>query len=1151
MAVYQEKARILDGRWALPADFRHGASARVYRATDLGGDYEGYCAVKVVPPFLNGNEQLAAQLFEREQRTLTKLRHDNIVALLGGGRDPETGERYFVFPWLDDDLKSVLKAAGPIAWDTWWTRYGDPILHALAYAHDEGVAHRDIKPDNVLIDEDGHPLIADFGIAKLVADVNLGATLRSHHTPPFAPRVYEDERFNLQRDVHAFAAMSVLAVTGIDPHVKGVDPYDALDRAVSVLECPDQVRDVLELGLTVDPTRRPASAGLLLRDFERAMPDRAVELPVIPLTISPKTARRLVDAFGLRRTQDAPELVASQLSEGAALVPFDRDFEDGRSSAGHYYVYGSELKLHVSVVDEGGSFRAANAWRLPASLVEREIDRGHPLKARIKPSLGSAGVAEPGLIEGIEAATHEAVAERRAAEASARRLGPLPRWRRMLAAHRAILREREQPFDYQAVKEVGGGELAFSLVEPTGEDLLDVPRVAVVTDDDVPVVVELTTRLPDTIQGLLVEGRKSEVPKRGQLRVDIQASKVALRRQETALDSLQYGRAYRPGLSDLLIDPSTVREPRPVDHVDFRRGDLDEAKKQAVRRALGALDLLLVEGPPGTGKTTFITELILAEIAARPDTRILLAAQTHAALDNVLERVAEADPALRLVRVARRDEPRVADSAKDLLVEAQVERWREDGIRQGRRWLKQWAAQRDLDVTTLERAVRLQELAGAQEQRRLLARERTAAEQRLQEQSRRRRESRDSTAAESVRVLAEAAREIDQSLSAVRDDIERAVERLIELGEADRATRLGQMDPETLRERSRSLLPDAVDTSQATKLLTLMGEWHARLGRSREFDAAALVRAQIVAATCVGFAGVPGADVVEFDLCIIDEASKATASELLVPMVRADRWVLVGDHRQLPPFVDEALRKPALLADYGLTAEGIERSLFDDLRDSLPETCVTGLDEQHRMLPAIGQLISDVFYDHELKSAPRDTPPYVTSLTGAPVAWHTTAGLAARNEQRERKATSNPLEAQYIRTLLQRLDFYAAADNKEHLEVAVLAGYRAQVAHLQRLLADDVSVWKSIQVTVNTVDSFQGREADVVLYSVTRSNTEGKIGFLRDRRRLNVALSRAKDLLIIVGDHVSTTRGRDNPFREVLEHIEDHPDDCVLTEAIL
>ncbi len=760
-----------------------------------------------------------------------------------------------------------------------------------------------------------------------------------------------------------------------------------------------------------------------------------------------------------------------------------------------------------------------------------------------------AGRAEPTLIEMIEAHAHEKVSERRAAEIAARRLGSIPTWRRILAASRAILRDTERPFDYTSVRRREDGTVTFRIAEPLSDEMAEVDRLSVPNNDDVPLVIDVQERTEDSISGAMFIGRPEQLPDRGRLAVDTQPSWMALRRQEQALDAVQYGRAYRPALLELLIDPKQTRPPRSAAAVNFARKDLDEAKRKAVRAALSSEDLLVVEGPPGTGKTTFITELILAELAARPKSRILLATQTHAALDNVLERLDGQE--IRMLRIARKDETRVASGARELLMDARIEEWRGEGIRSGERWMKRWAAERGLEVAAIEIASCMEDLGAANEQRRRLGEQRTDAERRLAEARASRRNDPDSTAAESLFALGEEIADLREQLGAVRDDGERLAARLVELGEASVPQELTQASPDTLRRRAEDAMAGAGEGAAAGKdLLALLGDWHARLGRSREFAAAALTRAQVVAATCVGYASVPGAEVAEYDLCIIDEASKANATELLVPMSRAQRWVLVGDHRQLPPFVDQALRDKALLIDHHLNQEAIERTLFDDLRVGLPSTCVVALTEQHRMVPAIGRLISEVFYRGELASAARKTPKWVTAAAQRPVAWHTTTGSPERREKKRGKSFGNPHEARYIRALLGRLDFYANAD-KQQLEVAVLAGYDAQVIELRRLLADDQSTRKAITINVSTIDAFQGREADVTIYSVTRSNPDSRIGFLAERRRLNVALSRARDLLVIVGDHSSTTSGQGNPLREVLDHIEEHPDDCTIAEATL
>lgn len=1155
--ILKDRARILDGRWALPAEARSGGSARVYRAKDLTDAIETAVAVKVVSATLNGDQKVAALLFEREQRTLMKLRHEGIVELIDGGRDRDTGERYFVFDWLEHDLRSVLADTGGMTWQTWWQRYGRPILRALAYAHDEDVAHRDIKPANVMLGPEGEPRLADFGIAKLTDDVSLGATLRAHQTPPYAPRDYEDERYNFQRDVYGFAAMSVLAVAGADPHVADADPYEILDEALSTLECNRQVREILESALSGEPRDRPPDAGALLARLERAEPSSDPQRPPVPFVLRGKAAACIADAFELRNKQDAPATAAEELAAGMAMQPMDGSFEDGTPRDGHFTIYGGELKLHAQLAADRSHLLVHNAWRLPWSLVEREMERGHrvegPARFMLDRLLGSG---QPELLAKIERSAHETLADLRAAELAERRLGALPVWRRTLAAGRAVLKGLELPWAYTSAHLLDGSEIELRLGDDPSDALMEARRLAIVNEEEIPLVMAVASRDGRAFRGSLALGRPEQVPAHGRLHIDTRPSRVALRRQEQALDAVQYGRAHRPAMLDLLVLPESARTPRAVQGVSFVREDLDETKRAAVCAALGSEDMLVVEGPPGTGKTTFITELILAELAARPTMRILLGSQTHAALDNVLERIADHD--IRMLRIARPGETRVAEGAKDLLMGAQIEEWRREGIRAGRAWLRNWAAARNLDVSTIETAVRFEELAAVRAERARLARERTEAEQRLVEARTTRQANPDSTSVESLFVLTEAVDDLRERLGALGDDAERLAARLVELGQADDARALTQLPVEELRARAEVEVADADGDMQTGKqLLSLLGEWHARIGRSREFEAAALMRAQLVAATCVGYAAVPGAETASYDLCIIDEASKATSTELLVPMARAQRWVLVGDHRQLPPFIDEALRDAALLKDHTLTVEDLKRTLFDDLRTGLPRDCVKELTEQYRMLPAIGRLISEVFYDNKLVSHEREPPAWLRPPVAArPVVWHTTARSGKRGEVDRDGSLSNPYEARYIRKLLGRLDFLASAAGFAHgdgreLEVAVLSGYSAQVSELERLLADDESTWRAIAVTVSTIDAFQGRESDVTIYSVTRSNPLGRIGFLAERRRLNVALSRGKDLLVIVGDHLATTKGNENPLAEVLEHIEDHPEDCALEEAAL
>jgi superfamily I DNA and/or RNA helicase len=167
-----------------------------------------------------------------------------------------------------------------------------------------------------------------------------------------------------------------------------------------------------------------------------------------------------------------------------------------------------------------------------------------------------------------------------------------------------------------------------------------------------------------------------------------------------------------------------------------------------------------------------------------------------------------------------------------------------------------------------------------------------------------------------------------------------------------------------------------------------------------------------------------------------------------------------------------------------------------------------------------------------------------------PVVWLSTSDLSGKGEERAGHGRTNPIEARCIRNVLGSLNFVAKGA-KAKLSVAILAGYREQVDEISRQIAGQLPALPALEVECNTVDAFQGREADVAIYSVTRSNVDGRLGFLAEWRRLNVALSRGRLGLVIVGDDgfAFSAKGA-NPFRKLIEYI-DASDECSLREAEL
>jgi serine/threonine protein kinase/RecA/RadA recombinase len=1137
----QATHHLVNNRYLLGGEPRKGGMAKVFSAVDMQEDQQRVAVKMISTP----SADLANKIWDREYRALRRLEHPNIVRLLDGGREEGTGRRFLVFEWIEDDLDRVLSRGEiPAGWDDFIRKLGKPLFTALATAHDANVAHRDIKPANILLAADGTPKLADFGIAKIVSDISLGMTVADFRSKPFAAPLEEGAHRYTAGDVYSLGVTALAVLSGVNARTSRFDedPRLFVDEAFAAIDAPDEAIEFLRRCTALKIADRPRNGGVALAELD-ALTQRREEaarkhgfkaVPTCYLSLSARARENLVADLDLESEQAAEAAYLADLTEGVSLLSLPAK---GSESDGKLYLLGSEIRSVVEPIAGSPRLRVHNARLESGSFLDR--DRARAWTGRLTFSLAvppDFAAAEADLSEILDAVLAVG-AEQRRANRQPRDQKVIARWRRSLQALAEIERSREKPLDYAGF-EAKGGRVVFKVDGPLGEDLVGQMRIAELIDGSL-LAGQISSVAGSKLQMRVDQGDPKQLPLRGRVKVDQRLGQVALRRQESTLDALQRGAISRPELEGVLVDPGSAAPPVTVPEPEWCQEGLDAPKRAAVRAALGSSDVLLIEGPPGTGKTTLIVELIAQELKRDPNARILLSSQTHSALDNVLERLdaLDHDRPPRMLRVGRSGDERIADGVGGLLIEPQLKSWRGEVIESGRGFLRDWAKENQISVRYVEIAMRLDELASLLDAAAGTAESLTGAESQL-EALRDTRRSGGSTSNETIS-------DVQDRIGTLRGELENMqqlkadlIRRLRELN-ADVPVDSEGLDAERLREMAAK----AVDQShpgyeRCTQFVHLLGDWHARFGRGAEFETAALVRAQVVAGTCVGLASVSGWENIEFDLCIVDEASKANATEALIPMSRADRWVLVGDHRQLPPHLDEALLDHELMARFELSEEDLRETLFERLRDGLPDRSRVTLSEQHRMDPAIGDLISHCFYDGELKSAPGDPPQWLSLVLPTPVRWLSTSGLRGRAEERVGFGRTNPLEARWIRELLGSLNFVAAGA-KKRISVAILTGYRGQAEEISRQIAQKLPECPALDVECSTVDAFQGREADIAIYSVTRSNVQGTLGFLAEQRRLNVALSRGRHGLVIVGDdEFAYSASGDNPFRKVLDYIE-------------
>jgi hypothetical protein len=494
-------------------------------------------------------------------------------------------------------------------------------------------------------------------------------------------------------------------------------------------------------------------------------------------------------------------------------------------------------------------------------------------------------------------------------------------------------------------------------------------------------------------------------------RLDAAFDEIATQRQRAALEQARVLRGDRSAiLRDVLVG---VR--RPEFGVDPAVGQLDrslnESQVEAVQLALSARDVGLIHGPPGTGKTTTVVEVIRQAI--RRGRKVLACAPSNMAVDNVFQKLLEfGERAIRLGHPAR-VLPELREHTLDLLVE----------------------------------------------------------------------EHRDVKLARKL---------VKQAMSLFR--------------EASKQRRAAPKPGERkqLRDDARSLLADARKMEQQAVESIL--------------DSAA-----VICATTTGIdSQLLGPR--RFDLVVIDEACQSTEPGCWIPLLRGDRLVLAGDHCQLPPTVVSPEAE----------AEGFGTSLFERLINHYGPDIARRLTVQYRMNQSIMEFASRELYDgqlvaHELVREHRlcDMPGVAASrLTEWPVEFIDTAG-AGYDEELEADGESrlNRKEAEFVvGKVRELLDAGIAAR-----DIAVITPYGAQVRLLREML-------DAPGLEIDSVDGFQGLEKESVVISLVRSNERGEIGFLGDIRRMNVAMTRARRKLLMIGD--SATLGGHPFYSRLLEYCE-------------
>ncbi|WP_457640246.1 IGHMBP2 family helicase [Persephonella sp.] len=545
------------------------------------------------------------------------------------------------------------------------------------------------------------------------------------------------------------------------------------------------------------------------------------------------------------------------------------------------------------------------------------------------------------------------------------------------------------------------------------------------------VIASVKNPLIDGIEGTVLDKGKNfitvvfsqKLPPAKKWRLDLFVNDITFKRMLSALDLFEKGYSlYDEKIVLGRKTPAVCRE-----SIKPENSKLNEYQKEAVEKALCSPELFLIHGPPGTGKTTTLVEVIIQHV--KKGYKALAVADSNTAVDNIIEGLLKAG--INVVRIGH--PARLRKELLSVSLDAKVEN--------------------DPDysqIKNIEKKInRLKE-----EQEKYL-------------------------------------KPIPQRRRGL------TYQQIVSYAKAGKKVRGHKV--ETLKKMAHWI----VIQEEVQELFEQKKKLEDRIVEK------ILQEAQVVCATNSG-AGSEFLMEKEFDVVFIDEASQATEPSCLIPVIKGKKLVMAGDHKQLPPTV--------------LHPDAVELSftMFERFIKLYPENSYM-LKVQYRMNDTIKEFPSQEFYGGLLVSAPEVKDRKLSDITGTagntpitddtPVVFIDTEGRLTEKRKKGSKSKYNPEEGKLVKEIVKQLKNAGVSP----ADIGIITPYKDHEEYLRKIIPD---------VEVKTVDGFQGREKEVVIISLVRSNPEEEIGFLDDLRRLNVALTRAKRKLIVVGDAKTLSSNR-------------------------
>ena len=1075
---------------------------------------------------LNPSE-LAQKAFEKESYRLKRLRSRHINSLVDHGFIPARNSYFLIHPLFQTpttmdnwfrrhpvqskvDIERVLN---------WWINLAETLQIAL----ESDITHQDIHPGNVLIHPDNYPVLIDFGIHSLSKTLSQTAVELKRRVNFTAGEVLRKENDPNPMKADLFSLGLCMLSCLIGPDTFGKVPSNEnrklqLHRTLTSIlpEMPiEGMLEIMNRSIADEPGSRYSKYSDLVTDLRKFRDG-----------ISFNTGQPCylwVDTS----TDDIQAFVEELNEEGATIF-----IEEEKYHSHKWNTEQIKFRLATSSFFVSRGFLELNTLKCITLKRKNDLDtntgksyhytfrHGRPVHWKFELVQRPEGTS-PSSLHVLRLFEHwfEENKDHSSVSLVEKQRAQLNFYTQLLEGELEHLRTNAFSVTYSEFQE-REREIHFSLNPKQGQNWNYVHQFVNKSNnhnrEDVQLVVSVPSeskhppKLGKAYQFItkkrLLMVRDVEIdtenipPRNGELREDVSRSEVQFSRQLKAIQAFKKGLFRNNDLCAFLFNADQLPEGEQglptlstvlsTDH-NHHPFQLYPKQVEAVQKILHQEPMVMIQGPPGTGKTTVIVESILQILARNPEVKILVTSQSNFAVDNVLAKLSKANvPVIRLGDPQKIKQPDVRKAALGKRLQT---------------WAKATKSSHEQAIKDLQGQVKL---------------------------------------GNSLAYMLDLSQRKGSWENEVRPDILRALDRF-----KDQHYLIPHLNS---RPEFEEALHEQVNRHSSfpnyTDLLTISRDWQtflSNLSEKSDLITKLVENVNVIGATSNHIASSSYLKFdFDFDYVIMDEAGKATPAEALVPISMGRKIILVGDHLQLQPIVTtndkllekiEVNREEELLEDpTQIYLDSAYPSLFEIMFKEAPASYKVALDVQRRMPEKVCRLISKHFYEvAPTKLTIKTAPEKKAEREGFGRIAESVALLDVGQDsphQEERNSTSlfNEGNIQMIIDLLVLLD---EEEGIEKHSIGIISGYTAQTRRIkdtvrrgidkgefQRLkLSEDLESAET-GISIATIDSFQGLEKDIIIFDLVRSRPNFHLGFLETPNRINVAFSRVKKLLLIVGD---------------------------------